>query len=222
MSVAKRNLILPTLLFICSAGLFSFLLIFRRWKLTKILFSWGVIILVVFDLFRFGWKYLPFSKPELVFPLTPVIEFLQKQEKPFGVNPRGEPFRVEFGETIPQNMWVPYSLESVAGYDAMAPLRFAQFLGAVRTSRADTPYGRVAQVENYDSKLFDLLNIKYVLAVKYDEKGIRSPEGKPKPIFENPKFKLVFEDKTVQVYENKDVLPRAFWFMIIWWKKNHR
>lgn len=201
LAVAKRNLILPTLLFICSVGLFSFLLIFRKWKLVKILFSWGVMILVIFDLFRFGWKYLPFSQPELVFPKTPVIEFLQKQEKPF---------RVEFGETIPQNMWVPYSLESAAGYDAMAPLRYTQFLGAVRTGRADVPYGRVVQVENYDSPLFDLLNIKYVLAVKYDENGIRSPEGKPRPIFQKPKFKLIFEDKTVQIYENLNVLPRAF------------
>lgn len=217
--VAKRNLILPTLLFFASTALLFFLMIFKRWKFSKLLFSWLFMMLIIFDLFRFGWKYLPFAKKELVFPTTPVIEFLQKQPKPFGVNPqgepfrvnlRGEPFRVEFGEAIPQNMWMPYGLESAAGYDALAPLRFTQFLGAVRTGRADTPYGRVAQVENYDSKLFDLLNIKYVLAVKYDEKGIRVPEGKPRPVFQNPKFKLVFEDKTVQVYENKNVLPRAF------------
>jgi len=199
--VAKRNLILPTLLFLSSAALFFFLVIFRKWKFSKNLFIFGVLILVVFDLFRFGWKYLPFSRPDLIFPTTSVIEFLQKQEKPF---------RTEFGEVIPQNMWIPYGLESAAGYDAMAPLRFTQFLGALRTGRADTPYGRIAQIENYDSKLFNLLNIKYVLAVKYDEKGIRTSEGKPKPIFANSKFKLVFEDKTVQVYENKNVLPRAF------------
>jgi len=199
--VAKRNLILPTLLFLVSIGLFFFLIIFRKWKFSKTLFTCGVLFLIIFDLFRFGWKYLPFSKPDLVFPQTPVIEFLQKQP---------EPFRVEFGETIPQNMWMPYGLESAAGYDALAPLRYNQFLGAVRTGRADTPYGRVGQVENYETKLFDLLNIKYVLAVKYDERGIRVPEGKPRPVFQNPKFKLVFEDKTVQVYENKNVLPRAF------------
>ncbi|MBM3205647.1 YfhO family protein, partial [Candidatus Shapirobacteria bacterium] len=202
LGVAKRNLILPTLLLISFMALLLFLMIFnKKWRLTKFLFVWGVLIIIVFDLFRFGWKYLPFSRPDLVFPMTSVIEFLQKQEKPF---------RVEFGEAIPQNMWVPFHLEGAAGYDAMAPLRYAQFLGAVRTGRADTPYGRVAQVENYESKLLDLLNIKYILAVKYDEKGLRSPEGKPKPIFQNPKFKLVFEDKTVQVYENLNVLPRAF------------
>ena len=126
---------------------------------------------------------------------------MQKQEKPF---------RVEFGETIPQNMWMPYGLESAAGYDAMAPLRTTQFLGAVRTGQANTPYGRVVQVENYNSKLFDLLNIKYLLAVKYDVNGARSPEGEAKSIFQDPKFKLVFEDKSVQIYENRDVLPRAF------------
>jgi len=201
LSISKRNLILPSLLLIASAGLFFFLVIFRKWKFVKLTFAWLVIILIVFDLFRFGWKYLSFSKTDLVFPTTPVIEFLKEQEKPF---------RVEFGETIPQNMWMPYKLESAAGYDAMAPLRSTQFLGAVMTERADTPYGRVAQVENYDSKLFDLLNIKYVLAVKYDENGIRNPDGNPKPIFGNQKFELVFEEKSVQVYENRNVLPRAF------------
>jgi uncharacterized membrane protein YfhO len=198
MAVTKRNLILPTALFLSSLGLFLGFNLFHRWRS---LVTAGMIFLVVFDLFRFGWKYLPFSKRELVFPTTPVIEFLQNQEKPF---------RIEFGEAIPQNMWMPYGLESAAGYDALAPLRYTQFLGALLTGRADNPFGRVAQVENYQSKLFDLLNIKYLLAVKYDEKGIRRPEGKPRPIFSDPKFKLVFEDKTVQIYENLNVFPRAF------------
>ena len=213
LSISKRNLILPSLLLIASTGLLLFFIIFRKWKVARFLFAWLVIILIVFDLFRFGWKYLPFSKTDLVFPTTPVIEFLQKQKKPF---------RVEFGEAIPQNMWMPYKLESAAGYDAMAPLRSAQFLGAVMTERADTPYGRVAQVENYDSKLFDLLNIKYLLAVKYDDKGIRSPDGNPKPVFENQKFELVFEDRSVQVYENKDVLPRAFLVHEVVMKQNNQ
>lgn len=203
LSVAQRNLILPTGLFLISSLILGCWLFFKNCQTSnfRLLAITLILLLSVADLFRFGWKYLPFSKPDLVFPSTPVIEFLQKQEKPF---------RVEFGETIPQNMWMPYGLESAAGYDAMAPLRYSQFLGALRTGRVDTPYGRVAQVENYDSRLFDLLNIKYVLAVKYDEKGIRNSEGKPRAIFQNPKFKLVFEDKTVQVYENLDVLPRAF------------
>jgi len=204
LAVTKRNLILPTGLLVASALVLIAPFLLRRFRFPRLLsfVLAGIFLLSIFDLFRFGWKYLPFSKPELIFPTTPVIEFLQKQKPPF---------RVEFGETIPQNMWIPYGLESAAGYDALAPLRYSQFLGALRTGRTDTPYGRVAEVENYDSKLFDLLNIKYLLAVKYDEKGIRSPAGKPKPIFRHPKFKLVFEDKTVQVYENLQALPRAFW-----------
>lgn len=216
LSIAKRNLILPTALFLASSVVLISLIFSQKRLASKVLrFTYHVslialFLLVVLDLFRFGWKYLSFSKPELVFPVTPVIEFLQKQEKPLGVNFRGEPFRVEFGEVIPQNMWMPYGLESAAGYDAMAPLRYNQFLGAVLTGKINTPYGRIGQVENYDNKLFDFLNIKYVLAVKYDAQGIRNPEGKPKPIFQNKKFKLVFEDKSVQVYENKNALPRAF------------
>ncbi len=203
LTIAKRNLIVPTGIFIVFSLVlgFWFLLKKRQTPIFVFLISAFILLVTIADLFRFGWKYISFSKPELAFPTTPVIEFLQKQEKPF---------RTEFGEVIPQNMWMPYGLESAAGYDAMASLRYNQFLGAVRTGKSDTPYGRVAQVENYETKLFDLLNIKYILAVKYDEKGIRVPEGKSRPVFQNPKFKLVFEDKSVQVYENKNVLPRAF------------
>ena len=198
LSITKRNLILPTLILLASFSLLLMVTFFKRWRY---LFAFAFLFLVVFDLFRFGWKYLPFAEKRIVFPTTPAIEFLQKQDKPF---------RVEFGETIPQNMWIPYGLESAAGYDAMAPLRYTEFLGSVLTGKVDNPYGRVAQVENYQSKLFDLLNIKYVLAVKYTPQGIRTPEGKVKDVFTDSKFELAFEDKTVQIYENLDVLPRAF------------
>lgn len=213
LSVAKRNLILPTAIFFLLVLILIFLLFFKKY-FPPYFFYFSIILILflgTFDLFRFGWKYLPFSKPELVFPLTPTIEFLQSKEKPF---------RVEFGETIPQNMWMTYGLESAAGYDAMAPLRYTQFLGALRTGKVDNPYGRVAQVENYESKLFDLLNIKYVLAVKFNERGERGIEGKPRPIFQDPKFKLVFEDKSVQIYENINALPRAFLVHNIVFKKN--
>ena len=76
--VIKRNLILPTFLLLTSSGLLLGFSFFRRWRF---ILKMGVIFLVVFDLFRFGAKYLPFSKPELVFPTTPVIKFLQSQEK---------------------------------------------------------------------------------------------------------------------------------------------
>jgi hypothetical protein len=204
LGVARHNLILPTALLLASLVVFVTSLFLRKIFSQSValgLSCFLVLALSVFDVFRFGWKYLPFSQASLVFPSTPVIDFLRQQP---------QPFRAEFGEVIPQNMWLPYGLESAAGYDALAPLRYSQFLGAFTTKRADRPFGRVAQIENYNSPLFDLVNIKYVLAVKYDEKGIRRPEGKPREVFQKPKFKLVFEDKSVQVYENKDVIPRAF------------
>lgn len=199
--VLRRNLILPSLL-----SLFVFLVLlvsyrFRENKKLKILAPLLLILVTIFDLFRFGWKYLSFSPRSLVFPETPIIEFLQQQEKPF---------RVEFGEVIPENMWLPYGLESAAGYDALAPMRYNRFLGALSSQKVTNPYGRVAKIGNYESPLFDLLNVKYILAQKYTEEGRRSTEGSAKHFFDSPKLKLAFEEGSVQVYENQNALPRAF------------
>lgn len=199
LKVSLRNLVLPFML--ASALVILFWLMEKINSLRK-LFLLLIFLLLTFELFRFGWKYTTFTQKELIFPKTPVIDFLIHQEKPF---------RILGGDVIPMNMWSAFGLESPAGYDAVYPLRYALFLNVLNSGQGGKLVSRYGDIKRYDSRLIDLINVKYVLALKRDEFNRVNREGnKMAPRFQLPKLKLVFEDKTVQVLENTTVYPRAF------------
>lgn len=200
--IALRNLVIPTGAFLASIP-FMLGLVFSKKKSFLPVLTFGLLFLVSLNLLYHAKKYLPFARSDLVFPTTPVIEFLQQLPKPF---------RFEPGDVIPQNMWMPYGLEVASGSDALLPKRMGEFLTAVETGKVQKDISRVHLLSNYDSPLFPLLNVKYILAKKKTEMGIFSPDGKPPARFlDETKYKLVFEDKTVQVYQDPRALPRAFW-----------
>lgn len=198
MMVSLRNLILPWGLFL--AFFFMFLMTFLKDKRKPLLlFFWfSVIFLTVFDLFRFGWKYNPFIKKEMLFPTTPIIEYLQKQEKPFRV-------LAEKG-IMPSNMWISYKLDFPVGYDPIYPQRTATFLTVASGGKFENPAGRYGEIKQFDSPLVDLMNVKYLLVSKDKQEKNNNLEEK----ILLPKFRLVFEDRSVQVFENTTALPRAF------------
>jgi hypothetical protein len=159
-------------------------------------------MLLTFELFRFGWKFTPFSPRHIVFPKTPVLDFLVSQEKPF---------RMNGGGVVPMNMLMPYELETVGGYDAVYSLNIAKFIAVVNSEKPDAdPQGRYGTVSNPNSKLLDLVNTKYLLVKKENEKGDPDKEGNLPKDINQEKYRPVFEDKTTVVLENTQVLPRAF------------
>jgi uncharacterized membrane protein YfhO len=190
--VALRNLILPGLLAFLATSLFLFR---KKMRNKKIIVLTAVILalLAIGELFRFGWKYTPFSAPNLVFPDTPVITFLKNQKKPF---------RFLSGEVIPMNMWVPYQLESPAGYDAVYPKRWARFLAVANSGRADAKLmGRHGTVSSIKSPLLDLANGKYLMTLS---------ENVNENSFRELGYEKAFQDKSVAVYKNKEAKERAY------------
>lgn len=100
-----RNLIYPSLL--CLGFIISWTL--RNKKYIYLL----ILIVVVSDLFRFGWKYDPFVKKDFVFPNTREISFLQQDKDYFRVDR-------ENGPVLPPNTWEDYLLRSASGYDPVS------------------------------------------------------------------------------------------------------
>ena len=199
LNVGLKNLILPLAVLCLSAILIVFNDYFKK---SRNIFLGLLILLGIFELFRFGWKFTPFSPKEFVFPNTPVLTFLQNQQKPF---------RVTAEDVVPINMMMPYRIETVEGYDAVYPLSYAEYLAALNSGQTGgDPMGRYGSVSNVNTKLFDLVNGKYVLVLKRDNNGKPDPNGNISEKFRDPKLKKVFEDKTVVVLENEAVLPRAF------------
>ncbi|HUV42553.1 MAG TPA: YfhO family protein [Patescibacteria group bacterium] len=200
LKVSLRNLILPLALSVATLALLWLL----RVSFLKKLSIWLLFFLLVFELFRFGWKFTPFSEARIIFPTTPVLEFLQEQKKPV---------RINTGDAIPISMWMPYGLESASGYDAVYPERWARLINVINGGKVARMMGRYGAIEKYDSQLFDLTNTCFILAVKQIKEGGRyvpDKTGKPGSLFQLAKFNKVFEDGTVEVLENSQCLPRAF------------
>lgn len=198
--VALRNLIFPFVILIATAVIFLVQSRVGNTLRRKLLVA--LLVLGIFELFRFGWKYTPFSPRHTIFPTTPVLDFLLSQEKLVRVT----------GKAIPMNMKMAYKLESPEGYDAVYPLRAARLLGSINYPKGGTPLGRWGSVDNTISPLLDLMNTKYFLALRDEGDNKFSPKGEIPDYFKDKRFKIVFEDKTMVVLESLTVKPRAFMF----------
>lgn len=191
-NIIFRNLAIPTLL----SGLFFFVIIFHKTKL----YYFAILSILVIDLFRFGWKYTPFVSKDMVFPNTEVTDFIKKQNGIFRIEK-------EFAELLPPNTWSYYHLMSPSGYDPVAPNQYtrkfyANFIG-------DPTSSRYAEIRKYDSKMLGNYNVKYLLALKRDEKAVIPGDNISYKI-DPEKWKRTFETDAVAVLENTDYKERAF------------
>lgn len=195
-NVGLKNLILPGFILLMTTLV---LFIGIRFKAARKFLITALFGLMVLEVFRFGWKFEPISPREYTYPTTPVLAFLQDQKKPF---------RTTGTKVIPSNLRMPYGIESVEGYDTFHPLNASEFIAAINSGNTTSiPVGRYGIVDNDTSVLLDLANTKYYLALVGDEKRFTSD---PK------RFVKIFNDKSVDVFESRSVLPRAF--MVYGWE----
>jgi hypothetical protein len=123
------------------------------------------------------------------------------------VNDGHGPFRLH-------NVGMVYGLENASGYDSVPIWRMVNFIQVLNTGR---PYPHpklkhdlaAAAITNFNSRLLDLLNVKYVITFK------PLPAPRYRLAFRpEPKAKLAWAEKSwdarLNVYENTTVLPRAF------------
>lgn len=100
---------------------------------------------------------------------------------------------------LPPNFSLLYHLQSVDGYDPLYLSSYGKFIAASERAKADIspPFGfnRIITPHNYNSRLIDLLGVKYILSLS--------------PIT-SENLKKVFQEGETLVYENKKVMPRAF------------
>ncbi|MBI2195606.1 MAG: YfhO family protein [Candidatus Levybacteria bacterium] len=201
-AVTKRNLIIPTGLFL-SFALLCYLW-FKKFKFVLIL----IFALTLFELFYFFQKITPFSQKEFVYPQTPVIKFLKEKAS---VN-RFWGYGSGYIESNFQTYDGTYSPE---GVDPLHIRRYASLLNASSkgelTENLPRPdanlapgYGLSDLRENqYRQRLLNLLGIKYVLHKSKDSSADNAT-------FSVDDYNFIYNDGYYQIYENKNVLPRAF------------
>jgi len=100
---------------------------------------------------------------------------------------------------LPPNFSAMYHLQSVDGYDPLFLRRYAELIAASERGKPDIhpPFGfnRIITPHNVDSRVMDLLGVKYVLSFSD---------------LLSPKFVKVFEEGQTKVYKNVQAFPRAF------------
>jgi len=203
LSVSKKNLILPSFIFVLSL---LALIPFRKYKNIAIIF----LIIIVFDLFYFFNKITPFSPVQFLYPQTKVINEIRN----LGGIDRSWGYGSGYIETNFQTHEKIYSAE---GYDPLIIKRYMELVSMskdgkipknIPRSDVNIPQGGKSLGENvYRKKLLDLLGIKYI-TFKDD---LLSNSWQPnKEIFPEGQYSFIWQDKPWQVYKNKNVLPRFF------------
>lgn len=139
-----------------------------------------------------------------VYPTYPVKTFYPRLALFDGI-PRGEPARfASLRSTFAPNIGAMYGLEDVRGYEAMSfgPLAETYGLWCVQLPAFFN------RVDDARTPFLSFLNVRYVLA------GPHYPEL--------PGWKLIGEERGSRIFENPNVLPRAFAPRHIAWTDNPR
>ncbi len=186
MNVAQRNMVLPFM------TIFSLLilLIFNYYnkKITIL-----ILLLTIFDLFRFGWKNTPFVSKEYVFPKTPILEYLNKDKDYYRIDRLSGPI-------LPPNTWTQYNLQSPSGYDPLAYKDYAINYNTILNKSYSNNVSRYSQLYYLDPDSLGEFNVKYLLL---DNNPVNKNEYKEK--FGDP----IYTQKSLSLYQNPGFKPRV-------------
>lgn len=185
--IARHNSILPLGIFIVSSLI---ILAIKNGRLLKVGIFF-LLLLTVFDLFRFGWKFIPFTSREWLFPKTAGTELIISSSD-YG--------RIQAVDRriFPPNFTDAYHIYDVSGYDPLYLLRYGQFVASWERKAPDigkAAFNRILTPQNYDHFIANLLGVEYILSLK-----------------ELPRINgdLIFHKGETFVYKNKAAFPRAF------------
>lgn len=194
-AITLRNLYLPGALIIA----YSFLFVFaKKWNYATCF----ILLIISFEMFRFGWKYIPFVPPKIVFPKTPIITYLEDKGKT-------EVFRIERerAELLPPATWMQYRFMSASGYDPMARADYVKVYQEIINNNFSGHISRYSEPERYDAKALGVFNVKYLLAVKRDNVG-RLKGNQINHNINQKEWKKVFDTDSTAIFENTLYQPR--------------
>ncbi len=213
-SYQAPNLLKFGLFALASGGLVIWLLRKRQSTPTPFV-TLALIALVALDLYAAHGRFNPASDPALS-PLNPanvppVVAFINQREgiDLAQVNSSPQPWRFTTfnlpGEkTFNANVGMYYGWQDVRGYDSIIARQYVGFMNRLAPQANELLYNRIAPLYSnvandayaiLDNPLLDLLNVKYVLTEHH---------------LPNPSWREIYRDATIGVYENQEMLPRAF------------
>lgn len=195
LAVSYSNLRLPTLIFIATSILFLIEIFLAKKTKNKIypkILIFLIVIIFLFDIFRFAYKYTVFSEKEYLYPSTKSLEYLENQKGQFRIMETDS-------RILPPNFSTSYRIQSVDGYDPLYLMRYGELVAAISRNRPDInpPFGfnRIITPQNYESDSFVPFNVNYVLSLTD---------------INNENFEKVFEEGETKIYKRNETSQRAF------------
>jgi hypothetical protein len=155
--------------------------------------------IMVADLAYFGWKLNPARQPEVLYPHMDSVQFLQSDDNVYRTI-RGPLSRKVF----PPNSLAVYGIEDAQGYSPALLEYYVDFLNLIEENvSGPRKVHSLRYPASLSSRLLDLLNVKYVITIADPGEEMAQLERT------DDNIGLLY-DGEVKIYENKDVLPRAF------------
>ncbi len=190
-SVTKHNLYLPLGLILISLASILLSHFFVKQKYISLV-AIILILITVFDLLRFSSKFLPFTNTAYVYPSTGVIKYLQSNIGYYR-------YTTDNNMIMAPDISVMYELQSIDGYDPLYLKKYGQLVAlniGYKNYRTKLPFNRIVINEPLTPKLRNFLGVKYVLSLNNN--------------LQAPGLRKVYSDGYTYIYQNSDVLPRAF------------
>jgi len=203
--IAKRNLMFPTIMALVG----SLCLVIgclpnnkkkNYYKLFGMAATIGLIVLSMFDMYRFASKWMPFDPRNLVYPQVKSLTYLQKI---IGVNRVFGNIGGEVGNT--------FSLPLIDGYDAMYQGRYGEFIHAISNGKVTSGDRSVVQFDKhgiYKTQALQLLGVRYIYH--------RFSDGRNSWVFpyweylSDSSMKQIYDDEQYEIFEYTKAYPRAF------------
>jgi len=189
LTIAKRNLVYPTIILFINVVIVLMYSVINNIKL-KYFILYTLYLILIIDLFRFGWKFLPFMKEEYIYPKTKTIQFLQNKQKEGRFRIMATDERI-----LPPNFSIMYKIESVDGYDPLFLKSYADLINKMEVRELNSSFNRIITPKNYESPITDLLNVRYVISLNE---------------LSSPKLKKVYQEGETRVYENLKYVKQPY------------
>jgi hypothetical protein len=198
LAISQRNLYLPSIIIVAQL-IFFLLAYFLRNKRKIFLAIFYLILLInIFDLMRYGLKFNPFVPTSLVYPNTTITSFLSKESQSYPWRFMGTDYVANEKRIFPPNTAVNYKLYAIDDYNPLLLKNYQDYIAVSEWGFKNIPdfsFNRMIIPNNYNTRLIDLLGVKYVVTIN--------------PV-NTAKLKFLFSEGESRVYENINVFPRAF------------
>jgi hypothetical protein len=207
LTISFRNLLYSSLIFFSALMLFGLAIFKNKIKYAAIVL---LLLLSVFDLWRFFVKFNPFSPVDLTFPKTEVLEFVRNNN---GINRYWG-----YGSAAIEANFATLTLTfSTDGYDPLYPKRYGELISSSKDGRIEESfslrnrsdayivggYGEEDLMRNESRlKILDSLGVSYILD--------RMENGSTLRTFPEERFSLIYEKNGWKIFENLESSPRAF------------